>query len=130
MAAEADALQQAIWSQAVAACSQPDGERARVLLLPALNEMIDITTSRTVAAATHHPAVINVLLIGLVLASSLLAGSAAGDDVARAWIHMICFALAMSASVYMVFDLEYPRIGLIRIDAVDQVLIDLRASMN
>jgi hypothetical protein len=85
-----------------------------MLLLPALNEMIDITTTRTVAAKTHPPAVINVLLIGLVLGSALIAGSAMADDRARGWLHMLGFALAMSISVYMIFDLEYPRMGLIR----------------
>ena len=128
--ARADALQKEIWAHAVAACSTPEGERARVLLLPALNDMIDITTTRTVAAKTHPPTVINALLIGLVLASSLMAGSAMADERSRGWLHMLGFALAMSVSVYMIFDLEYPRQGLIRIDAIDQILVDLRATMN
>jgi hypothetical protein len=128
--ARANALQNEIWARAVAACSTPEGERARVLLLPALNEMIDITTTRTVAAKTHPPIVINALLIGLVLASSLMAGSAMANDRSRGWVHMLGFALAMSVSIYMIFDLEYPRQGLIRIDAIDQIVVDLRASMN
>ena len=128
--ARANALQQDIWARAVEASIAPEGERARILLLPALNAMIDITTTRSVAARTHPPEVINALLIGLVLASSLMAGSAMADSRSRAWLHMLGFALAMSVSVYMIFDLEYPRQGLIRIDAIDQVLVDLRASMN
>ena len=36
------------------------------------------------------------------------------------WLHMLGFALAMSVSVYVILDLEYPRAGLIRIDAIDQ----------
>ena len=43
---------------------------------------------------------------------------------------MLGFALAMSVSIYMIFDLEYPRLGLIRIDAIDQIMVDLRATMN
>jgi hypothetical protein len=128
--ARANGLQNEIWTRAVAECSKPEGERARVLLLPALNEMIDITTTRTVAAKTHPPVVINALLIGLVLASSLMAGSTMANDRSRGWVHMIGFALALSVSVYMIFDLEYPRQGLIRIDAIDQIMVDLRATMN
>lgn len=128
--ARANALQNEIWARAVAVCSTPEGERARVLLLPALNEMIDITTTRTVAAKTHPPVVINALLIGLVLASSLMAGSAMANDRSRGWVHMLGFALAMSVSIYMILDLEYPRQGLIRIDAIDQIVVDLRATMN
>jgi hypothetical protein len=30
----------------------------------------------------------------------------------------------------VIIDLEYPRMGLIRVDAFDQALVDLRAGMN
>jgi hypothetical protein len=33
-------------------------------------------------------------------------------------------------TVYVILDVEYPRIGFIRIDQADLVLIDLRKSMN
>jgi len=36
----------------------------------------------------------------------------------------------MAGSTYVILDLEYPRIGLIRIDKADQVLVDLRNSMK
>ena len=36
----------------------------------------------------------------------------------------------MALTVYVIVDLEFPRFGLIRIDSSDQVLVDLRASMN
>lgn len=43
---------------------------------------------------------------------------------------MIAFALIMSAAVYVILDLEHPRMGLIRVDAADQPLIELRESMT
>jgi hypothetical protein len=48
----------------------------------------------------------------------------------RSWLHLLCFAAAMSIGVYVILDLEFPRVGLIRIDAVDHVLHELRASMK
>ena len=123
-------LQQQIWKRSVAECLKPEGERARLLLLPALNAMIDITTTRTVATQTHPPVVVYVLLLGLLLASSLMSGLAMATSPHRHFIRMVCFALAMSVGVYVILDLEFPRLGLIRIDAIDQVLRDLRASMN
>jgi hypothetical protein len=128
--ARATELQHEIWQRAVAECLKPEGERARLLLLPALNAMIDITTTRTVAMLTHPPAVVYVLLVGLLLASSLMSGLAMATSPHRHFVRMACFALAMSVGVYVIFDLEFPRLGLIRIDAIDQVLRDLRASMN
>jgi hypothetical protein len=36
----------------------------------------------------------------------------------------------MAVTVYIIVDLEHPRLGLIRVDAFDQVLVDLRNSMS
>ena len=40
------------------------------------------------------------------------------------------FAAVLSLTVYVILDLEFPRLGLIRVDAADQVLIELRESMK
>ena len=123
-------LQGQIWSRAVSECLKPEGEKARLLLLPALNAMIDITNTRTVATQMHPPVVIYALLVALLLASSLMAGLAMSPSPRRHVMRMLCFATAMSVGVYVILDLEFPRLGLIRIDAIDQVLRELRASMN
>ena len=36
----------------------------------------------------------------------------------------------ISIAIYVILDLEYPRFGLIRVDASDQVLVDLRQSLK
>lgn len=36
----------------------------------------------------------------------------------------------MAMTVYVILDVEYPRIGFIRINQTDQVLVDLRKSMD
>ena len=43
---------------------------------------------------------------------------------------MIGFAAVMALVVYVIIDIEYPRLGLIRVDTYDQALVDLRASMK
>ena len=129
--AKANKLQGEIWRQAVAACgakgSQPT---ATMLLLPALNAMIDITTTRTMATQIHPPAIIFVMLFGLALASALLAGYGMAGAKSRSWLHMLGFAAAMAVSVYVILDLEFPRLGFIRVDAFDQALVDLQQSMK
>jgi len=129
--AKADELQKQIWRQAVAA-SRAEGAppAAPILLLPALNAMIDITTTRTMATLMHPPAVVFVMLFVLALAASLLAGYGMTGNRVRSWFHMFGFALVVAVSVYVILDLEYPRLGLIRVDAFDQALVDLRANMN
>ncbi len=124
-------LQGEIWRQAVTASRSPDAHPdAAKLLLPALNEMIDITTTRTMATQVHPPQIIFVMLFGLALASSLLAGYGMAGGKKRSWVHMFGFALATAAAVYVILDIEYPRLGLIRVDAFDRVLVELLESMK
>ena len=124
-------LQGEIWSQAVVAGRMSEAPpAANMLLLPALNQMIDITTTRTMAAQVHPPLVIFVLLFGLALVAALLAGYGMAGGKSRSWIHMIGFAATMALAVNIIIDIEYPRLGLIRVDAFDQALVELRASMN
>jgi hypothetical protein len=45
-------------------------------------------------------------------------------------IHMIGFAATLAITVYVILDIEYPRLGLIRVDAIDQALVEVRQSMR
>jgi len=122
-------LQSEIWALATQA-ARAEGPPAPMLVLPALNEMFDITTTRTAAGFRHPPAVVFAMLAGLCLLSALLAGVGMGGRPSRPWLHMGAYALVMSLAFFLIRNLEYPRLGLIRVDAADQVLVDLRASMN
>jgi len=126
---KANALQGEIWNRAMADC-QESPNPLKGQLIPALNEMFDITTTRTMAGRMHPPAIIFVLLGVLALMSSLLAGYAMAGGKTRSWIHIVGFALVMATSVYVILDLEFPRLGIIRVDSFDQVLVELRQSMH
>jgi len=124
-------LQGEIWKAAVAASATVDSPSTPALVLPAINNMIDITTTRTVAAQTHPPTVVFVMLLILVMASSFLAGYAmAAAGRYRDWPHMLCFAIVMTATIFVILDYEFPRLGMIRLDNFDYVLVDLRSSMK
>jgi hypothetical protein len=129
--ARSTTLQQDIWTTAVAACRDPGAAPgASLLLLPALNEMIDITTTRLMATRMHPPPVIFAMLIVLTLAGALLAGHSMAVHPTWSWTHGLALAAVVAATVYIIIDLEYPRLGFIRVDAVDEVLVDLRQSMD
>jgi len=128
--ARSQELQGEIWARAVTACRDSNSREATMLLLPALNQMIDITTTRLTATQTHPPAIIFGMLAALALAGALLAGYGMAGGKARSWIHMLGFAAIVAVTVYVILDIEYPRLGLIRVDAADRVLVDLRRSMN
>jgi hypothetical protein len=123
-------LQSDIWTASVEAAQKSQWEPAGILLIPALNEMIDITTTRTMATRMHPPRVIFIMLTVLSLVAAGLAGFSTAAAPHRSWIHIIAFALTIAVVFFVVVDLEFPRLGLITVEAFDQALIDLRTSMN
>ena len=129
-AAVAASLQRDIWAGAIAALGASPPQ-ATIMVVPALNQMFDITTSREIAALTHTPWVVYLMLVLLGLACSLLAGYVmAGIRTRHVMLHTITFALIMTSTVYVIVDLDYPRFGLIRLDFADKGLLDLLARMK
>ena len=43
---------------------------------------------------------------------------------------MSLFTIILTIPVHVILDGEFPRIGFIRVDPVDQVLVDVRAGMG
>ncbi|MCC7501519.1 MAG: hypothetical protein IT229_03255 [Flavobacteriales bacterium] len=118
-------LQGTIWSTALAACKAEGSGVSIRLLLPALNDMIDITTTRMMMTKAHPPKIIYGPLFLLSLAASLVAGHGMAADQRRRWLHQLGYAVIMAGSVYVILEIEHPRAGLIRQDSVDQALNDL-----
>jgi len=128
--ATAESLQAEIWTAAVAAVDRPNRQYAAELVLPAVNDMIDVTTERKVALSTQIPELVLVLLFGVSLFSALLAGTGMSRYGVRHIVHGSIFAAAVTLTVYTILDLDSPRGGLIRLDAADRVLEELRGSIQ
>ena len=92
--------------------------------------MFDLSTTRFMAAQQHPPVAVFLMLGALVLVSGLLAGYGMAKAERQSTLHLFGFAAIMALSVYIILDIEYPRLGLIRIDSFDQAIIELRQSMN
>jgi hypothetical protein len=60
----------------------------------------------------------------------MLAGYHMAGGKARSWPTPVGFAAVLATTVYVILDTEYPRLGLIRVDAADEVRLELRRNMN
>jgi len=123
-------LQSEMWALAVSSTREAGTAQAPMLLLPALNAMFDITATRTEAARLHPPLMIFGMLGALTLACSLFAGYDMAIRRRLNVLHSVAFAVVLSVTAYVIIDLEYPRLGFVQISDSDQVLVDLRKSMN
>lgn len=123
-------VQQQIWDRVMLAVREERGVPLATSLVPALNNMFDTATTRTLATKMHPPPAIYVLLMLLILASALLAGFGMAKAKRRSNLHVVVFAACTAVAIYLIIDLEYPRLGFVRVEAYDQALVDLRASME
>lgn len=125
---KADQQQREIWSLAISSTENDPSNRR--LVLPALNQMIDITTTRFDASQRHPPLIVFAMLFILALLCAWLIGYASADAERLNWIHVIGYATMVTLTIYVIIDLDYPRYGLIRLDFAQEPLEEVSRSIR
>lgn len=128
--AELDKLQESMWQKVLTATRANPAAIPPVAILPPFNELFDLTTTRLQGAYQHPPLAIYLMLGVLVLVSALFAGFGMAKATRQSWLHLVAFSVVLALAVYLILDLEFPRLGLIRVTSADQAFVDLRATMK
>ncbi|HEY4212526.1 MAG TPA: hypothetical protein VGM84_13685 [Steroidobacteraceae bacterium] len=123
-------LQQQMWGVGVSAAAESGQVPPFTLLLPALNDMFDIASTRTAAVRAHPPAEIYLMIVVLSLVSALYVGYGLAGRKVSSLIHTLGFAAVMCIVMYVILDLEFPRLGFIQTDSQDKLLVAVRESMK
>jgi tryptophan-rich sensory protein len=100
------------------------------LVLSSTNDMIDIANERLQATRTHPPIIVYILLFTLALASAFLVGQDMSVNEKRPLFYMVIFCITISGITYIILDLENPRLGVVRIDIGDKVLVETLKKME
>lgn len=95
-------------------------------ILPEVSDMFDASENQRLAMKFHPPPIIWQALICLSLVGSLVAGYNLGIEKKRDWFLTIIFTVLMAGTIAIILNLEYPRIGFVRLDDFDMELIALR----
>jgi len=127
---ELQAIQGQLWTHAVAAVTDPRGERARMLVLPSLTQMFDSVDEERLARRMHPPAIVFIMLALTALAGALFAGYSMASGEKRNWIYIIGITATISIASSVIVELEFPRLGVVRVNAFDQTLVELRETMR
>ncbi|SRR6266496_2846714 len=123
-------LQRQIWDAAVAGAAEAHDTRTAMLALPAINQMIDLTTSRDAALQTHVPISMFILLVVLAFACAYLAGIEMSKQARPSAFHMLAFAGTLALICYVIVNIEFPRVGLVRLAPFDRLLVIARQQMG
>jgi hypothetical protein len=131
---KADSLSQVIssklWKRASNLSKDPANLAATQQMIPALNAMIDVTTSRLAGEKAKVPQSILVMLFFLALISAFYSGYSEGRKGKIDWLVQIGFCLLVSLVVLFTLDLDRPRRGFVNLDAPNQTIIDLRKNFE
>lgn len=131
---KADSISQVIssklWKRASDLSKDPANLAATQQMIPALNEMIDATTSRLAGEKAKVPESIVVMLFFLAIISSFYNGYSDGRKGKIDWIVHTGFCLLVSLVVLFTLDLDRPRRGFVNLDVPNQTIIDLRKNFK
>ena len=126
--AEIDRLHQRLWRAAVAGVTARPV--AMLAVLPPVNEVIDLHSTRLAAARKHLPS----LVLGLLIASSALAigviGYGFGLGGRRRAPLSLPLVLLIGAALWITIDLDRPRAGLMQLSDAPLEALDLGASQE
>ena len=123
-------IRKKLWQSAVVACTRAPTTAPSNLILPALNEVFSVARDRAGANERHPPRIIYLMLLGLGLTGSLLAGFGMAAGQKRSFLHIAAFTTAMSIALFIITDMEYPRQGLITSTHFDLFLEKVLKEMN
>ena len=121
---QTDSISKQVWA-IVADYAKKDNLTTRTSeMIPALNAMIDITTTRRAAGEATIPDSIMYFLFILCCSSAFLLGY---DNKKKIdWIVVTGLAIMLSATVFTIIDLDRPKTGLISMDKPNEKIIELR----
>jgi hypothetical protein len=125
--AESEAIQTRLWARAAAAAVATPTPAA-ALLVPAVNDVIDLHGKRVAASRAHVPEAAIVLVIAFALGAALITGFRNGVGHRHARLPSAAFLVTVTAVIGVIIDLDRPQRGLISLD--QRPLIELRASLH
>jgi hypothetical protein len=126
---ESEKLQRDIWNLSVNHCYHESNSAACIVLLPALNKMIDIANARFESTKIHPPPVIIMTLIILALISAILAGYNISEKSSWPTLHIWVYAAIISFTIFIIINLEYTQFGFIPISYFNDVLVDISKNL-
>lgn len=126
---ESNAISAEIWKHCMANFRQTGTVMPSSQMVPALNSMIDIVSTRQQQLFAMVPESIVGMLFVLTISSAFLAGYV--NKKGRVdWPVAVGFCVLTAFVIFITLDLDRPRAGLIRLDTAEQSMLDLRQNFK
>lgn len=117
------AIQQSLWNRAAGLGRDKENMHRTAQMIPALNAMFDVVTTRNAKTLAKVPEVILYLLFLLCFASAFMLGYTVVKK--PDWIVVTSFAAMFAIAIFLITDLDRPRRGIITMQGVNQQIENL-----
>jgi hypothetical protein len=124
-----DSISKIIWNTVAAFSHDPKYMVATQQMVPSLNGMIDIVTTREGSRRAMVPSMVLIVLCILIIVSAFLSGYGS-KSLERNKVLVIAFAVITTLALYLVIDLDKPRQGFVSLSSAEQLLEGLRSLFN
>jgi hypothetical protein len=124
--AKVSGLHERMWKSAIDATQ--NNAPLMAVVLPPINEVIDLHATHLAAARKHLPTPIMIVLLGAVAVSVGIIGFGNGRVGRRFSLIDAVYGIVLAAALWMTIDLDYPGIGMIRVS--NRPVVEALAAMN
>jgi hypothetical protein len=122
-----NALQEALWQQAMAVAARDNGMMPTGLFVQSLNEMIDSQEIHLTALRNRVPNIVLIALYGVTAVAAAFTGYASGLEARRSRLPVYVMGVLVSSVILLIQDLDRPGAGFIRVS--QQPMVDTAASI-
>ena len=122
---EGETYSQKIWQRATALSHNLENLARTNQMIPALNAVIDIVTTREDTRVNKVPPLILIMVLLLTLVTGFLTGYGSKTR-RRNKVMTVGFALMTALTLYLVWELDRPRKGLINLQPAQQNILNLK----
>jgi hypothetical protein len=127
---QAAQLQSDVWRLAANAVEKKQQPPLWAFVMSPINDWTDLSSTRQAMDHLGAPPIVMPTLIFMSLVAALLAGFHMSRFARQSLLHSIAFAAVLSFVMYVIFDLNHPRSGLIRLGSVDQSMAQTERSIK
>lgn len=118
-----------IWHATVKAAEESPNKALAQVYIPTFNQMFETAHMGYYLTQIHPPTIIFALLIGLAVLGGFLVGYNSAENKQRRPLHSVCYVLLTAITIYVIINMEFPRIGFIDLGTFDRILLEVRGNM-
>lgn len=122
-------IRKKIWNEAIVATKLTNDTAVTSLVISAVNNLFEIANTHFALNRLHPPFAIFGLLLILAMLSGFLTGYSTAGTINYNRIYIFIYVLITALTLYIIMDLEFPRVGLINVNLFDHLLLDVRKTL-